>query len=357
MTVMILPAGLRCNLRCVYCYHEGDPRCSDFSGNISHEILKKIIGNSADLAENVDFLWHGGEPLLAGINHFKKAIDIENRTIFKGKVRNMVQTNATLLNKRLCDFFNKHGFMISTSLDGPPEENDVNRIFANHSGTHHYISRAIKLWKSYGNKIGAVALVTKSNVKKPRDVYYGLKKSGLTSCSFHFCSQDDAGSVRVVPTIQEAASFFKSVFDLWLNDDDPEFPIRNFRNILRVLCGGNTVDCASRKDGCLGFIAITANGDVYPCHRFVNRPNFKIGNILKQNLVEIYDGAANIYSSMCRTADKCNNCEWLKMCGGGCAYERLVSHGSLRDIHPACELKKEIFSYVKERTKNLLKII
>lgn len=352
---MILPAGLKCNLRCAYCYHAGEPQRSDFSKNMSYEILGKIIGNSADLAENVDFLWHGGEPLLAGIYHFRKAIDIESRIAFKGKVRNMVQTNATLLNERLCEFFSKYGFMISTSLDGSPKENDTNRVFANRLGTYHHVSRAIDLWKSRGNKIGAVALVTKSNVQKPRDVYYGLKKSGLTSCSFHFCSQDDAGSVLVVPTIKESVKFFKSIFDLWFDDDDPGFPIRNFRNILRVLCGGTTIDCASRRDGCFGFMAITANGDVYPCHRFVNRPNFLIGNVIKQNLVEIYDGAADIYSSMCRTAEKCNNCKWLKMCGGGCAYERLVGRGSFQDVHPACELKKEIFNYVKEKTKNLLK--
>ncbi|BCX15972.1 MAG: anaerobic sulfatase maturase [Candidatus Parcubacteria bacterium] len=342
-------------MACKYCYHDGRPRVNEKQSRMSVDLLRKLIKDSAELASDIDFVWHGGEPLLAGMEHFKTAIDIQRKTCFSGRVRNIIQTNGVLLNKSWCRFLSLNHFIISTSLDGPAEINDANRLLLGGGKTYHRVARAVRLWKQTGNQMGAVALVTRTNVRYPAETYRGLKRVGFKSCAFHVCSQNDDQSVDLVPSAEEAAYFLKSVFDLWFEEDDPTFLIRNFRNVLRVLCGGVTIDCASRVDGCWGFIAVTANGDVYPCHRFVNRTNFRLGNILEESLSALYKKGYSLYRAMCSLPEECERCEWINVCGGGCAYERIVVNGSFQSIHPACEVKKELFAHIKIKTNELIK--
>ncbi|MEI7890861.1 MAG: radical SAM protein [bacterium] len=356
MTFLILPVGLSCNIACKYCYHGCVSKNIKKYERMSDEILEKIMFNAREFETcDIDFLWHGGEPLLAGIDHFKKAIKFQskaflNGSIFSGKVRNVIQSNMTLFNKKTCDFLMKNKFIISTSIDGDKDSHDANRIFSDGSGTHKNVLKSISMWRNKGEPIGAVSLITKSNVHKAEQVYAELKACGITSCNFHFCGQDENSSIDTIPTEKETTDFLKKVFDLWMADDEPGFPIRNFRNVLRVLSGGRPMDCTSNINGCYGFMSITSNGDVYPCHRYVERKDYCIGNILEMSLLEIYNNAKDMYKNLCSVNKKCTTCEWLNTCGNGCAYERLIINGSFDSIDPDCFMKKELFEHIKEKT-------
>lgn len=296
--------------------------------------------------------------MLAGIDHFKHAIEIQNQTfltgaIFNGRIRNVVQSNLTLLTKKLCDFFAKNNFILSTSIDGYKDAHDANRVYANGSGTHARVLKSISMWRKKGKHIGAVSLVTSANVRQPVKFFEQIKASGITSCNFHFCAQDEAGSIETIPAKEDTVRFFKTVFDLWMKDDNPNFPIRNFRNVLRMFCGGKPLDCHSNTEGCRGFMAITANGDVYPCHRYVGRENFRIGNVLETSLFDIYNSSDAIYREFCSLGKECESCEWLDVCGNGCALERYTMKGSFRATDPECSLKKELFGYIKTKAGHL----
>ncbi len=354
ITVMILPVGLSCLLDCSYCYHGGKESfgCKSRIQIIPDYILKKVVYDSVQLAKNIDFLSHGGEPLLAGLPYFKKLVGFQERIDFNGIIRNIIQTNAVLLDKNKVQFFSKMGFILSTSVDGSKRLHDANRHFSNGGGSYNLVKLGVKLWRSVEegkNLIGAVTLITSTNVDYPEEVFNGLKKCGVTSCALHFCSQNESGSITNIPEDFKTLDFLKKFFDLWFEKDDPKFPIRNFRNILRVLCGGTTLDCASTVGGCSGFIAVDQGGDVYPCHRFVGNPDFKIGNILEKSLREIYEDGADLYARISKLHESCSSCEFLNMCGGGCSYEKYVVCGDFGGVPPECKIKKELFLYIRDK--------
>lgn len=359
MTFLILPVGLQCNLACRYCYHGTVAKKSKRVEKMSDDVLLRIMHDAQEFQSDVDFLWHGGEPLLAGIDHFQRAIR-HQREVFSitggptVQTRNIIQSNLTLLDQSMRDFFTEAGFVLSTSIDGGIEVHDANRVYCDGKGTHKRVIEAVSMWRQTGNPIGVVALVTKDNVHIPEETLRELKATGITSCNFHFCAQDEACAIREIPSQADQLSFFKRVFDLWMEEDDPDFPIRNFRNVLRCLCGGRPLDCTSNVNGCFGFMAITNNGDVYPCHRYVERPGFCIGNILEKRLLEIYERAAPIYRELCSVNEECERCEWLGTCGNGCAFERLTMSGSFGNTAPECQTKKELFGYIKEKAGHLL---
>jgi len=359
MTFIIMPVGLNCNLSCRYCYHGDVSKKLGTFAKMSDDVLRRIFINALEFQSDIDFLWHGGEPLLAGIEHFQKAAKFQDAAfltgnIYNGRVRNIVQTNMTLFNETFCDFFAEENFVLSTSIDGDKIAHDSNRIHCNGKGTYIDVMDAIAMWREKGQKIGAVSLITDKNVEKAKETFEALKASGITSFNFHFCAQDDVGSVDGIPEHEKTVNFFKNVFDLWLKDDNPEFPIRNFRNVLRFLCGGRPLDCTSNVNGCYGFMAINSNGDVYPCHRYVERRDFCIGNILESSLVDIYNNAESVYAKLCSVNQKCHSCEWLELCGNGCAFERLTMRGSFEETAPECLMKKDMFRYIRERTKDII---
>ncbi|MEA2006706.1 MAG: 4Fe-4S cluster-binding domain-containing protein [Patescibacteria group bacterium] len=129
MTYILMSSGLDCNLACRYCYHGVVSSKLEKALPMSSEILSKIIKGASEISLDSTFLWHGGEPLMAGLSHFEEAIRLQKMTLFPGKVINILQSNMTLMSQRRAEFFVRNGFRVSTSLDGSKESHNANRIF------------------------------------------------------------------------------------------------------------------------------------------------------------------------------------------------------------------------------------
>ena len=69
----------------------------------------------------VFFSWHGGEPLLAGIDFYQRALALQRKFCPAGKtIVNGIQTNGTLLDEQWCAFLVEAGFNVGISIfDGP----------------------------------------------------------------------------------------------------------------------------------------------------------------------------------------------------------------------------------------------
>jgi len=70
------------------------------------------------------------------------------------------------------------------------------------------------------------------------------------------------------------------------------------------------------------YLAVTPEGDIYPCHQFVGNEKFKMGNVKEGVLnrdIQNYFKNSNVY-----TKKECDSC-WAKFyCSGGCAAIRII---------------------------------
>lgn len=109
-----------CNLNCSYCYHRRDSN-RDMRHSLSFSDLETMIQNLLQHNEHeAEFIWHGGEPLLTGIDTFKFIVERQKRhNTKKLLIRNSVQTNGTLLDDAYIQFFKENDFSIGISIDGP----------------------------------------------------------------------------------------------------------------------------------------------------------------------------------------------------------------------------------------------
>ena len=128
MVPIIKVVGDFCNLRCQYCFYNTKDQLT--RRMMKDELLEKFLAQYMGLfTGRLIFIWHGGEPLLAGLPFFKKIVDIQAKNLRDGQIiQNTIQTNATLIDNAWAEFFRAHDFRVGVSLDGDKESHDHFRL-------------------------------------------------------------------------------------------------------------------------------------------------------------------------------------------------------------------------------------
>ena len=119
---VLLEATEACNLRCKYCYHADD---GYVPANMTGSIFKKVCELVFSRYKNIQFLWHGGEPLCAGLDFHKMVYEIQKsyrERYPQTKVTNAIQTNGTLIDEETARFLADNNFSVGVSFDGTDNE-------------------------------------------------------------------------------------------------------------------------------------------------------------------------------------------------------------------------------------------
>jgi len=320
---LIIKVVSTCNLACRYCD-------ADIYSNrrLSLDTISQIIKKALDYADRVKFIWHGGEPLLMGIQFYEKVVKLQKTYKREGQtIKNDLQTNGTLISQEGVDFFKANDFHIGVSLDGPPEVHNANRVFRNGQGSFEQVMRGIRLLRENGVKFGVLAVITKETVKigakRFLDFFIenGIFKIGILPQRPAL----DIGRTDALPR-EEFEKFAIELFDYWYSLDDPRIEIRELNAILDRIFGAESKICIFGGD-CRGkILAITPNGDVYPCDEFMFDYSYKLGNVREQTFEEILN-PMNPKLIRIRLEDletKSISCKYSKICNYGCPKDRYV---------------------------------
>jgi uncharacterized protein len=312
-----------CNMACRYC--DADIYSHK---RISFQVLAHLVTKALKTGADVQFIWHGGEPLLLGKEFYRKAVWLQQRCkLPQQRVVNSLQTNGTLLDEGWLDFLDEADFTIGLSLDGPAQLHDKNRVFAKGHGSFEKVMRAATLMKERNREFGVLAVVTEDTIRSGAKEFFrffvdnGLKKFAL------LCQHPAVNVGRQEHISRHTQSrFLREVFDLWLAEDDPEVCIREFDSILRRLIGGKHTSCLL-AGGCIGkYFAIDPDGSIYHCDEFMFDQNYNLGNIQTTDFQALQSGDKIQYlnrenSENIRTLD----CPWISVCNGGCPKDRYIS--------------------------------
>ena len=197
MGYSIRPVGNACNLNCKYCYTYGS--YNQKYDLISIDVIKKIFNLTInEFYKNLDYInsiyskkdinkvkkynprfltleyaWHGGEPLLAGLDFYKNIINLQ-KDIFPKNIHfvNKIQTNGTLINEDYSKFFKKNNFAIGVSLDGPKFINDKYRVNKNNFSSFNQVIKGINLLKKNKNKFNVLSTLNNFTINKIKPINY-----------------------------------------------------------------------------------------------------------------------------------------------------------------------------------------
>ena len=108
--IFVKPAGPVCNLACGYCYYLDKKSLYPAAGSfrMNEQVLENYILQhiEASCESTIMFSWHGGEPMLAGIDFFREAVRLQKKYRPPGAViLNGIQTNGTLIDDEWCRLF------------------------------------------------------------------------------------------------------------------------------------------------------------------------------------------------------------------------------------------------------------
>ena len=330
-----------CNLRCQYCFAS----TGDFGTGrkiMDIETAKRAIDfviQRSGSRRNIEVDFFGGEPLMA--MDTVKATVAYARSIEKkaGKCfRFTITTNGVLLDDENIDYINREMSNAVLSLDGRPQVNDRMRKTVNGKGSYEVIvPKFQKLVAGRGTKDYYLrGTFTHYNLDFAEDVMH------MADLGFR--------NVSVEPVVGEETCGYA------LKDEDLPVVLEQYEKLAEKLKDRTdvnffhfNVDLAQgpcvikRLRGCgagCEYVAVTPEGDIYPCHQFVGNPAYKIGSLSDGSFdMELSHrfSCLNIY-----TREECRDC-WARFyCSGGCSASNLLVNGDIKKPnHVGCEMERK----------------
>lgn len=331
-----------CNLRCKYCFAS----TGDFGTGrktMPPEVAKRAIDfviEKSGNRQNIEVDFFGGEPLMAMETvketvAYARSIEKEHNKHF----RFTITTNGVGLNEDNIAYINREMGNCVLSLDGRPEVNDRNRITPAGGGSYDLIvPKFKKLLETRGKDKDYYVrgTFTRENLDFASDVLH-IADQGFDSVSVEPVVSEPGTdySLREEDLPKIFAEYERLAEEMLKRDDF------NFFHFNVDLSQGPCV--IKRMRGCgagCEYVAVTPEGDIYPCHQFVGNLDYKMGNILEGTFdMSISDrfSALNIY-----TREDCRNC-WARFyCSGGCSASNLLVNGDIAKPHfVGCEMERK----------------
>lgn len=324
--VIIKPMNGACNMNCGYCYMNNldVPQKNDFL-KMNQQTLRATIDFFCSKNEKIEFIWHGGEPLLVGINFFENIVIFQNSWKKKGKeIRNFVQTNGTLLNEDWIKFFKKNDFFIGVSLDSPLEFHESVRLYKNGRNSLSDVLDGIKLLKRENIFSGISCCIGRSNFKKVIEIFDFFDSQDIKSIKFLRIKNCQNSILENEEISQKEFSYFLfEVFKEWIKRDDVDLEIRDIKSVVDVMLGGNFRECTKMGE-CNQFATVYSDGSIFPCDSFLNKSEFRFGSVFNDfNSVVSSNNFLNFFKKINLKKEECVYCDWFYVCKGGCLEERM----------------------------------
>lgn len=368
---MVKPVGSMCNLNCTYCYYlDKAPTIYDnHQGLMSEAVLERYIGQYITLNQSPEilFVWHGGEPLMAGLDFYRKVIKLQNTHASGKKIVNTLQTNGVLLNDEWCNFFQRNKFLIGVSIDGPKDLHDAYRRSKNGNPTFDRVMAAINMMNHYGVEYNTLTVISNLSENRGTEVYRFLKSIGSRYMQFlpvvEYCVRDQryANPIIAKPgTVDSSLSpwsvsakgygkFMTDVFDEWVINDVGSYFVQSFDATLAQYVGVKPGLCTF-SETCGDALVVEYNGDVYSCDHFVY-PDYKLGNIMETDLLRLFLSPRQFKFGIDKRnllPRECLRCSYYFACRGQCPKHRFLNTEH-RDtgLNFLCEGLKHYFSHVE----------
>ena len=367
--LMLKPIGSACNLDCSYCYYLD--KAMQYGGRepvMDDELLERCIREciAANTAGQASFCWHGGEPLLLGVDFFRRAVALQKRYAEGRQISNTIQTNGLLIDAEWCDFFAENDFLVGLSLDGPRDVHDAFRRTRGGEETFDRVMRAVGQMLERGVEFNTLSVVNSLSEGRGAEIYAFLRDAGSRFMQFLPAVErvvDHPQSRRPVivapgtPGSRPAewsvsaegyGRFLTDVFDVWVTGDVGTCFVQMFDATLAGWCGVQPGIC-TMCETCGDELVVEHNGDVYPCDHFVY-PERKLGNIRERSLSDLYASSVRIAFGLDKRnalPRECLQCEYGFACHGECPKHRFEKGRDGRSLNALCAGLQYYFRHVE----------
>lgn len=367
--LMAKPVSYQCNIACDYCFYlekeQGTLKPRKVARHMETSTLEAYVRQyiEANPGQEVEFTWQGGEPTLAGIAFYEKALQLQQKYANGKRILNSMQTNGVLIDDQWAQFLAKHQFLVGLSIDGPAFLHDRYRKTRSQQSVFDKVIRAMALLQRHQVEVNVLTVVNNVTAEHPQEIYQFLTRD-LHAEFVQFIPaveqrpvnekygellypQSLAGNTVTEWSVsgEQWGRFINGVFDLWVRQDVGRVYVQLFDSALAAWLGEKPSLCVMQSSCGLGLV-VEQNGDVYSCDHYVY-PQHRLGNLRRDNLAKMAVSKQQRKFGLAKTqvAAECERCDWRFACHGGCPKHRIHKSGERWHNH-LCAGYKAIFSHL-----------
>ncbi len=338
-----------CNYGCVFCRYAIHRQQDD---GVNEELIKKIVLESASYnlsngVNNINVIFHGGEPLLYGVTRLSSVLaELEKEVPDGCTVEYSIQSNSSLITDEYIALFKKYDFDVGISLDGPRE---LNSHMSTDSETA--VKNAIKAYhtlKDSGVHCGFLSVITNDhldNLNQFFDFWINNDVESLGLCYAY--NKVDGHNVDPI----KLGEWLKGLYDLYFSSPK-KITIREFDLITRRILKHPHNACAmSCRENCGTYLTLTPNGNVEFCDDYDLSRAHTIGNLNEMSVIDMVKSVQ--YQQIKEESNqiiesKCRKCDVFSMCRAGCA------RNDQNDTNYFCATYRILYPYISQKVQAYL---
>ncbi|WP_446210308.1 cyclophane-forming radical SAM/SPASM peptide maturase GrrM/OscB [Micromonospora sp. IBSANI012] len=362
-TVVVQPTAL-CNLDCAYCYVPDRRDRTVMTADVLDASAEFIFGCHLPPGE-IEFHWHAGEPLAAGLAFYERAFAVlAERAPPHVRLRHTIQTNGTLLTRRWCELLAEYRVQVGLSVDGPADLHDRSRRTLSGRGTHARVMAGYRLLRDHGISPGAICVLRRGSFEFPDRIYDFFVEAGFASVAFNVEESEGVylrsellrarpGDIR-----QSYVAFMRRIWQRWWSDRCA-IEIREFHQLLGCLVRlrqdasfvrepAETVPfriLTIRRDGAIGTFSPELASTPSPEYGA-----FVLGNVVTDTPTQVARGVAfqRLHRDIAVGRNRCREvCGYFPVCGAAFQSNRFTEHGSFRATETlTCRLHRQALTDV-----------
>lgn len=352
MFTLILKTTNACNLDCEYCSLGKQTDYSKMSKSLFFDILEYtyLLGN-----KQINVILHGGEPTLIDIDIYTNVI-----TQIKQKYNDLdltlsMQTNGFLLNDKIIDFCKNFDVGLGVSVDGGASIHDKQRHTKNGSGSFEIIKENILRYRSENILVSTLMVLTKNAFNESfefldffNEHHINIKINPLLN---YGNALENQGLI-----LQEGdyANYLIKLFE-YAVENNIQISIAPLTKIINAIIHDTPINGCNFNKAChKNFLCIDYTGDIYPCGKFSDLKEYKLGNVSDKNY-DIMNHEILKTLTLRTTTNipaKCKKCKYLNLCNSGCNGESIINNS---DTPFNCTDYKILFNYFYSDGLDLIK--
>ncbi len=334
--LFIVKPTAACNGKCVYCsaYKEDPGRA------MTRQTLRLLFERVGEYAETgalreIQFLWHGGEPLLMGPDFYREVLELSAALQERGQipVGHLIQSNITLVTEEFLPVLKElvPTGRFGTSYDPIPGI----RLLRGGKSYEEEWKKAYALLRSGGLDVGVVYVVHHGSLGNAGHIYHELKGLGLTG-GLRFNPLYDTGLAKTSRELhispRQWGEFLLELWEVW-NEDGRTLHVAPLEGWDDLINGRKArLSCAYSGSCTRNFTGIDADGTVYTCGRSMDDHLMPFGNLHDEPLSQIYAAEARrafLNRQEWLLQGECAGCRWWSLCHGGCPNDAQIAYGDM----------------------------
>jgi len=357
-----------CNLDCNYCYLPDRNNRNTITLEIVEASFERLFSSNI-VKENVYIVWHCGEPLVAGLPFFRKAMQVLKTVAKKhGKessYNNGIQTNGLLINDKWCEFFKENNFSVGVSIDGPAFIHDRQRVTKRSLSTHKAVIKAWNLLHKHGINKNVIGVLTDFSLDYPREMHEFFSSIDVQLVGLNI---DEIEGTNTTSSFSSSAyslerfkKFMSSLYDLV--ESSKSFAVREFELAKNLILG--TQDVSHGENRAFSIVSVDYQGNFSTFSPELltmdswQYGDFRLGNVLTDSFEAAFNTVKcqQITQSIEEGVQLCKlNCTYFDMCGGGSPSNKYFEQGSFQcDKTNYCVfMKKAIIDIVLDKMERTI---